>query len=431
MADINNLAQAILNAVNAANIAPPQQPGPFALVPGMNNQQPLDFNKGEDTKFFNKAITAAEDKFDLKEDNLRSFLDVVQERARIYNWADVINIPDINGVDRNLITNYGQLTVVDCTTYAETVIIQPNRRAQNDMMLFQFVSNSLTADARLKLVSNPALYTINGTPSGLLFMKILIGKSSIDTKAKTLLLRNEISSLPSKMVELKGNVREFNVYVEHKRQQLLGRGQSVDELMAHLFNAYLRVPDQDFIRYIQTKKDGFEEEDDMEVDELMNLALVRYDLLSQQNAVNQEGDERVVALLAKQEERERSSHHHNNKSINEEKLTALIAKLQGMHNKFAKGGQGNNKQNNDQKNAWKKVKPSPNESLTKTVNGRPYNWCKFHEAWTMHKQAECTLGNNSHGNNTHTENKFKQEDPQEMMKLNQALLAMMNLDASE
>lgn len=435
MADINNLANAIMNAVtaaqaaNAANAAPPQQPTPFALVPGMSHQQPLDFTKGEDIKFFNKAIAPADNKFDLKEENLRAFLDVFQEHARIYNFTSVINIPDAAGILRNLITNYGQLDMQECLAFAQVVIAEQTRRAQNDMMMFQFVSNSLTSEARLKMVSNPSLYTVADTPSGLLFLKVLIGRSSIDTKAKTLLLRTEISSLPHKMIELKGNVREFNVYVEHKRQQLLGRGQAVEELIAHLFNAYLKVPDSDFIRYMQSKKDAFEEGTNMTDDELMHLAIVRYDLIIQQRAANSEGEDQVVAMIAQEK---------NVVNDSTDKLEALIAKMQSSSMK-EKGKGGNKRRNNkhDPANAWKKVKPTGSDPQTKTVSGRVYHWCQFHELWTMHKPTDCTLGKQQHQNPSNTGGtdysygSRNKPSSDANLQLSHALLAMMNKSEDE
>ena len=61
-------------AAAAAAAGGPAGPPPFALLPGNANALPLDFRKAEDLKFFTKAIEAMTEKFDLKEEKLRTFL---------------------------------------------------------------------------------------------------------------------------------------------------------------------------------------------------------------------------------------------------------------------------------------------------------------------------------------------------------------------
>ena len=150
----------------------------------------------------------------------------------------------------------------------------------------------ITADFTNSITVSPAV-TSEIVSSGIMLLKVIIGKASIDTNAKVLLLRNEVASLPSKMSELKGDIQEFNLYAQRKRDELLCRGQSVDELVAHLFTSYLRSPDENFVRYIQTKKDKYEEDGSVTADELMALALVKHDLIKQQMAAVTEVDNRI------------------------------------------------------------------------------------------------------------------------------------------
>jgi hypothetical protein len=89
--------------------------------------------------------------------------------------------------------------------------------AQNSIFLCQFLHQSLTDDAKAVMVSNLALYSISNVPVGILYFKLLIAKASIVTKAKVLLLCEQMSNLHIKMGEFKGNVREFNTYVVQLR----------------------------------------------------------------------------------------------------------------------------------------------------------------------------------------------------------------------
>lgn len=223
---------------------------------------------------------------------------------------------------------------------------------------------------------------------------MIIGKSSIDTKAKVLLLRQAIAALPAKMSELQGDVKEFNLYVQHKRDELLGRGQTVDELMAHIFQAYLRVSDDNFIRYIQSKKDQYEEEGTMTAEVLMELALGRYNLIKQQNAAVAEGEDRIIALQA-------TSTPTTGIASEGERIVALEAQLQLMQDKF---NNRNRKQSGSKPKytiqPWKRMKPNENEKQTKVHNERTYHWCRFHEMWTAHHPKDCTLGKKGGGQQT-------------------------------
>jgi hypothetical protein len=258
--DVDQLIQAVILAANAAAaaagppaaIAPPVPvpPAPFALLPGAAFNNPLDFSKAGELKMFRSATAGMVDKFNLKEEHMRVFLGNIKEHVRTYNWQEIVTIPDGNAVNRNLVTNYGQLTLANINIHAIAYIDTQTRNAQNSMMLYLYLLNSLTEDAKLVMITMETQYHAgaNNLPVGPLFLKSIVGRASIDTRAKISLLRESVSHLYMKMIELKGNVREFNQYVSELKSALAGRGEQVSELMMHLFKAYENVPDQQFCR---------------------------------------------------------------------------------------------------------------------------------------------------------------------------------------
>ena len=277
-------------AANAATTTP------FALLPGSSNTNSLDWTKAEAMKLFHKAVTSLDSKFSLIEETLRTFLQQVRERSRIYNWDTLLTVKDTDGIDRNLLDSYGRVTIENCRTHANShvgvaagavpvanaagVMVAPTaattRMAQDSMMLYLFLMNSLTDAARLAILADKELYHVNGHPSGVCFLKVLIGRSSIDTNAKISMLRQRIARLPEKMKEMKGNVREFNLYVAEQRDQLLGRGAEVSELITFLFEAYLNgVADEEFHRYIETYRNQFDDNIIIAPERLMQLALTK------------------------------------------------------------------------------------------------------------------------------------------------------------
>jgi hypothetical protein len=373
-------ATAAAAAAGAAPAAIPIAPAPpvpaFALLPGSTTVNPLDFSKTQDMKVYIAATTGLDKKFDLKEDSLHLFLTEVKERVRTYGWTGILQVPDnhVPPIQRNVLTNFGQVTLDDCHRHALTYHGTQTRDAQNSMFLYQFLHDSLSEDAKAIMVSNVTMYSIEGVPVGLLFLKLLIGKASIDTNAKVLLLREQVSSLHIKMRELKGDVRAFNTYVDQLRTALEGRGQHVDELISHLFKAYEAVPDPNFVRYISNKRDQYDEGIHVPTDdELMLLACNKYDLLGHRSTLPDSNDDLVVALEVKNQTQART-------------------------------GKGKRKNHPE----WKLVKPAPGEPQTKKVGEKTFNWCPYHQLWSIHTAAECKKGGNSTGGSATT---TKHQDP--------------------
>jgi hypothetical protein len=134
-----------------------------------------------------------------------------------------------------------------------------------------------------------------------MLLKVIVGRASIDTKAKVLRLRESILHLYIKMSELKGNVREFNKHAAELAVSLRGRGHEVDELTMHLFKSYKQVPDQQFNRYIEAIRDRHDAEiEDVTAERLMQLALTKYDLIAQRNSMPSDANaEKIVAFKLK------------------------------------------------------------------------------------------------------------------------------------
>jgi hypothetical protein len=116
----------------------------------------------------------------------------------------------------------------------------------------------------------------------------------------------------------------------------------VDELLMHLFKAYEQVQYQQFCRYVKSMRDRYDVDvEDITAAQLMRLAVNKFDLLTQQNAMPSDGVEKVVALQAK---------------VNDGSNTSTI-------NPRARG--------RNSQDAWKKVAPKPGKPKTKLFNSKP------------------------------------------------------------
>jgi hypothetical protein len=209
---------AIINAANAAATAAaatanaagpaPVVARPFARLPGMQNNLPLDYQKPEDYKIFLKSSEGFLDKFEVKDDKLGMFLAKIKDRSDIYNWNEVTTVPDDNAVARNILSNFGQISLDNCRAHVLSFINLQGRNARNYVMLYFLLVNSLSETARTNTMKPIENYTnvvgagaaAEVVPSGIMFLKIIIEKSTVDTKAKILLVRQEVASLLYKMI---------------------------------------------------------------------------------------------------------------------------------------------------------------------------------------------------------------------------------------
>jgi hypothetical protein len=285
--------------------------------------------------------------------------------------------------------------------HANTYIGLPIRNAQNAMMLYKFLIDSLNDDARLTMLTLKEQYHVNDVPDGILLLKSIIGRASIDTKAKVLLLRESISHLYVKINDFKGNVRDFNEHVSEISAALRGRGQNVEELIMPLFKAYEQVPDAQFSRYIETIRDRYDADEDITADQLMTMAVTKYDLITQRNSMPSDA--------------------------NAEKIVALQAKIKDL-----KSGEGSKLRKFKKRDAWKLIAPKPNEDVTKLVNGRNYHYCQFHKQWTAHSPAECDRNPDNQKNNQPSPQQPNDKNAEaDKMVINKAYQAIIHGDDSD
>jgi hypothetical protein len=217
---------------------------------------------------------------------------------------------------------------------------------------------------------NPEAYTIAGQPSGSCLLKVIIGKSTVDTIATVHVLRNSIANLEVKMKEMNGDVKAFNLHVTQVRNSLIARGETVNELMLNLFKGYAAVDDEAFTRYIGRKQDAYEDGTVITAEALMMSALNKYELRVENgtwNAISRK-DERIIALQAQIESLAKTKDQKSSKKKTKTK---------------PRDGESDDY-------AWKKVPPSNNEAK-KQVKGKTYHWCPKHVAWTIHSPEQCNL----------------------------------------
>lgn len=350
----------------------------FALYPSeLNNNTFLDYSKEADRKLFKAAITGMDAKFELQASDLQVFLSKVAMHAQIYNFNDILKIGN-----KNIIENYGDIKMTEIATQAATYVGQQNRNAQNSVMLYHYLVNSLSETAKSEIMATPEVYKVTAanvdyTAVGATFLKAIIQKAYVDTKATVTSIRHALARLDHKMEELNSDIKAFNDYVTGLRNMLRARGESTDDIISHIFLGYAAASDRDFVMYMSQKRNEYEDgESNMDLNDVMQRALNKYNILVQSGRWNEpdKKDAAIFALKAKVESLEKA-----NKVTKSEGATAGNSNASGNSRRARR----------DKKWAWKNVKPAQGEPLHKEFQGKTYYWCPKHEAWTAHKPEDC------------------------------------------
>jgi hypothetical protein len=296
-----------------------------------------------------------------------------------------------------LITHYGQLTLQDVQNHVDAYIQLQTRQAQNAVQMFKCISNSLTEDARLKIVAETEVYTRHSAEAGPILFKLLTQKAVVDTRSTTNYFRENLSSLDTYMASINSDIVEFNNYVKLNRDGLLARGEGCDDLMVNLFKGYAAAGDDNFVKYMADHKTKYDDGEDYTPEQLMQLALNKFTNLTcskQWGALSPE-QEKIVALTTEVK---------TIKDTNLKLSKAIIqASNKGGSNKTNKGtskGKGREKKGKgkkpkiNKKHEWKTIPPKdddPKKEVNgytyyfKVVDGRTYYWCQYHTAWVLHE----------------------------------------------
>jgi hypothetical protein len=143
-----------------ANFAPVRPP----ITLGEANSNLLDLTGNNQIKMFRNVMKYLEgDKFDGKPTGLRVFLESFKNRAIMYNWFDVLTVPNLARTDvKKFLSHYGSITMEECISHAEDYMLARNQTSQNSQMMFHCLSDSLTTKFKAELMSEATAYTVDG-----------------------------------------------------------------------------------------------------------------------------------------------------------------------------------------------------------------------------------------------------------------------------
>ena len=360
-------------------------PPVFALTPALVDAGVIDYSTNEGRRLYLAATKSLSDDteglYDGTADKLSSFLHKLKIRAIEFGWMDE-GVLDINIAPElvNLLEKYGDVTIEQVRTHVQLYSGVQNRAAQDCVQVFNCVMKSLTNEAINKIKHKQDEYTLNGTPSGVLLVKIIVKEAHLDTNATLTRIRNEIANLDEYMIKINHNVAKFNLHVQELVSQLNSRGEGSDELLNNLFKAYKVCNDEPFVRYIESKENNYDDGVNITPQNLMDVAGNKYQVRvdnGQWQAPSQ-SQTQIIALKAEMKKLKTTKAQPKERT-----------KVKRSTTRTPKSSTSPNKKG---KPDWMMKKPTSNESRNgnkKEVDGKTYYWCNNHKAWGRHKQEDC------------------------------------------
>ena len=335
----------------------------YALTPALVSNEPIDYGSASGAKIYKQATEKLKTEYNLKGETIHLFLAQLEDRATAMGWATICEIPDENGVKRNMFTEFGRLTEKAVEEHAAIYMGIDDKRKQLAVQMSTCILNSLTDDALIEIRIVRAQFTVNEIHHGPLLLWVIIQRATINVKASAALLRQKLWNAPETLRIKKYDVREFNAYIGDIMFQLRARGEEAPDTLLHLFRAYKTAPNADFVQYVKHKENLYEEaEIEMTPQKIMDMAITKFNTLKEQDAWDQDN------------------------SSNEE-IIALKAEIALLKQNNKRKPEQNKK--GDERHSWKEKKVTGKEVLVK--NNKTYHWCPYHRAYTIHKPEECRM----------------------------------------
>ena len=147
---ITQLQNAITMAITNATAAPPA--GPFLHTPlQVNMDNPIDFASKEGHRYHEmvtKSLFPDGEKFDVEPSKFQIFMNFLFTHLHDLGMFLVNKncmIPSA-GIQINMVTDYGQITLADITSHVVTFITTHSRNSQNSKILFDQLNDSCSTE---------------------------------------------------------------------------------------------------------------------------------------------------------------------------------------------------------------------------------------------------------------------------------------------
>jgi len=361
----------------------------FALAPAMAIVDALDFDNPSHVKLYIKGSQKLKLEHDGTSETLRPFLEEVQRRCIEFDCANLLEVAEADGIiTRNIIDESRLVTLEDIREASTDYMGVESRDAQNNYMLQKCIMDSLTSEALIKLQHSEYDYKVDNAICAPLLIKALILMCEVENYATSFHVRDQMTRLKSKMIEVDYDIEMFNEHVIKLKIKLHQGGEESNDLFMHVMKAYLTCKDRDFLAEIKDLQRKYIRGDlPRNLSDLMLAGKNEYQRLIQDKTYNQPSPEetQLIALTAKleQETEARASLEKKYRDFKARQDSGK-ADQRGGNPGSATGKQGRKVE------AWMLKAPTDGK-LTMNRNGVEWTWCPAHKKWGKHTEQQCRL----------------------------------------
>ena len=140
-----------------------------------------------------------------------------------------------------------------------TYVNTPTRDAQANDMFYFFLVDLLMDDFHITVLLYANVYTMANVPVASALLKQIIILTRVDNPTSTMHIREMLIDSKSKLLQLKGNITEFNQWVRKQMGHLHAREQEAVDLLYYLWKVYKAAPDDEFVVYIKDLKSQWDD----------------------------------------------------------------------------------------------------------------------------------------------------------------------------
>jgi hypothetical protein len=236
---VNALVAALGNAQAGAPVA--ASASIFALTPGkVGVEAVIDYSTKHGSSVYKEYEAALPTVWDLKGKGLVVFIQEFLTRGHDAGWTQgsmqVTKFNNADGTSIDLINEYGKIDVETLKTQCDVFLLPgganfQTRATQNNKLMAECLLSSVTASAKQALIADQGQYTFDGTIYAPVLFKHMMKVATLDNKATSKWLRDQLKQMPAVMLEVKGNIDDFFNTFDKWHTQLIGRGEDLDDAL--------------------------------------------------------------------------------------------------------------------------------------------------------------------------------------------------------
>ena len=216
----------------------------------------IDYSTKRGNDIYNQGCNALDDKaltngFNIVPNKTVVFIEALKRQADSMGWSkgtkQIIKFTNRNGVDIDIIKNYGQIDMATLKTACERFCKAgeadaATRARQNNKMMSMCLANSLSLTAKVQLLAYRNEYIFNGIKYAPLMYKVIMCFATINSVATTQTLQDNLQDLSVFAATVSGDIDKINTEFIKNYSQILAQGATVDDPLSILFTPTSSFP---------------------------------------------------------------------------------------------------------------------------------------------------------------------------------------------